>query len=96
MMGTSIIPCGPRGRSSSRKVNASLPVFLNFGERLAQEGIKVCYDCIPWWYVVMALIADVMDIMLKHAFVGIADLDMGLSLIQHSTRLFLANHISLA
>jgi DNA mismatch repair protein MLH1 len=46
--------------------------------------------------VVMALIADVMDIMLKHAFVGIADLDMGLSLIQHSTRLFLANHISLA
>lgn len=43
-----------------------------------------------------ALIVDVCDILLKHAFVGIADLHMGLSLIQHSTRLYLANHTSLA
>jgi DNA mismatch repair protein MLH1 len=43
-----------------------------------------------------ALIVDACDILLKHAFVGIADLHMGLSLIQYSTRLYLANHTSLA
>lgn len=40
--------------------------------------------------------SDVKDIMLKHAFVGIVDMHLGLSLIQHSTRLFLANHNTLA
>lgn len=39
---------------------------------------------------------DVGDIMLKHAFVGIVDLSLGLSLIQYSTKLYLANHTSLA
>jgi hypothetical protein len=34
--------------------------------------------------------------MLKHAFVGIVDLNLGLSLIQYSTKLFLANHTTLA
>ena len=34
--------------------------------------------------------------MLKHAFVGIVDLSLGSSLIQYSTKLFLANHTSLA
>ena len=39
---------------------------------------------------------DVCEIMLKHAFVGIVDRDLGLSLVQHSTRLYVANHIFLA
>ena len=39
---------------------------------------------------------EVQEIMLKHAFVGIVDLSQGLSLIQHSTRLFLARHTTLA
>jgi hypothetical protein len=39
---------------------------------------------------------DVTDIMLKHAFVGIVDLRMGLSLIQYSTKLYLASHANLA
>jgi DNA mismatch repair protein MLH1 len=34
--------------------------------------------------------------MLKHAFVGIVDLSLGLSLIQYSTKLYLVNHTSLA
>ena len=42
------------------------------------------------------LMVDVGDIMLKHAFVGIVDLSLGLSLIQYSTKLYLANHTSLA
>ena len=44
----------------------------------------------------LLLMVDVGDIMLKHAFVGIVDLSLGLSLIQYSTKLFLANHTSLA
>lgn len=39
---------------------------------------------------------EVKDIMLRHAFVGIVDISHGLSLVQHSTRLFLANHTTLA
>jgi hypothetical protein len=39
---------------------------------------------------------EVKDIVLKHAFVGIVDMSHGLSLVQHSTRLFLANHTTLA
>lgn len=31
-----------------------------------------------------------------HVFVGIVDLNRGLSLMQHSTRLYLVNHIALA
>lgn len=38
---------------------------------------------------------EVKEIMLKHAFVGIVDIPLGLSLVQQSTRLFLANHATL-
>lgn len=38
---------------------------------------------------------DLGEILTKHAFVGIADRQMGLSLIQHSTKLFLVNHATL-
>lgn len=39
--------------------------------------------------------SDLGEIMTKHAFVGIADKYQCLSLIQHSTKLFLVNHASL-
>jgi hypothetical protein len=39
---------------------------------------------------------DVGDIMSRHAFVGIVDFSLGSSLIQYSTKLYLANHTSLA
>ena len=38
---------------------------------------------------------DVAEILQKHAFVGIVDRDTCLSLVQHSTKLYLANHASL-
>jgi DNA mismatch repair protein MLH1 len=36
-----------------------------------------------------------MEIMTKHAFIGVVDRRLGLSLIQHSTKLYLVNHASL-
>lgn len=36
------------------------------------------------------------DMLTHHVFVGIVDLNRGLSLMQHSTRLYLVNHIALA
>ncbi|WWD02458.1 hypothetical protein V865_000497 [Kwoniella europaea PYCC6329] len=40
--------------------------------------------------------ADINEIMRKHAFVGVVDKQLCLSLIQHSTKLYLVNHASLA
>ncbi|OCF37800.1 DNA mismatch repair protein MLH1 [Kwoniella heveanensis BCC8398] len=40
--------------------------------------------------------AELMEIMQRHAFVGIVDRHMCLSLVQHSTKLYLVNHASLA
>ncbi|KAK8854901.1 hypothetical protein IAR55_003640 [Kwoniella newhampshirensis] len=40
--------------------------------------------------------ADMIEIMQRHAFVGIVDQRLCLSLIQHSTKLYLVNHASLA
>ena len=36
------------------------------------------------------------EMLAHHVFVGIVDLNRGLSLMQHSTRLYLVNHIALA
>ncbi|CAD6567867.1 MAG: DNA mismatch repair protein [Tremellales sp. Tagirdzhanova-0007] len=38
---------------------------------------------------------DVAEILQKHAFVGIVDRDLSLSLVQHSTKLYLVEHASL-
>nr|XP_019044549.1 DNA mismatch repair protein MLH1 [Kwoniella bestiolae CBS 10118]OCF23479.1 DNA mismatch repair protein MLH1 [Kwoniella bestiolae CBS 10118] len=40
--------------------------------------------------------ADLNEIMRRHAFVGVVDRQLCLSLIQHSTKLYLVNHASLA
>ena len=40
-------------------------------------------------------VADVAEILQKHAFVGIVDRDLSLSLVQHSTKLYLVEHASL-
>ncbi|WVR07419.1 hypothetical protein IAU60_004460 [Kwoniella sp. DSM 27419] len=40
--------------------------------------------------------ADLTEILQRHAFVGVVDRHMCLSLIQHSTKLYLVNHASLA
>ena len=40
--------------------------------------------------------SDLTEILEKHTFVGIVDLDRCLSLIQHSTKLYLVNHGTLA
>ena len=60
---------------------------------LSQARQVVCLDKI---YGKVTDRAEVKEIMLKHAFVGLVDLSYGLSLIQHSTRLFLADHTTLA
>lgn len=39
---------------------------------------------------------DLTETITKHAFVGLVDSDMCLSLLQHSTRLLLVNHVALA
>lgn len=39
---------------------------------------------------------DLSEILEKHVFVGIVDLDRCLSLLQHSTKLYLVNHGALA
>lgn len=39
---------------------------------------------------------DLTEILEKHIFVGIVDLDRCLSLLQHSTKLYLVNHGALA
>jgi hypothetical protein len=39
---------------------------------------------------------DLTEILEKHSFVGIVDLDRCLSLLQHSTKLYLVNHGALA
>jgi DNA mismatch repair protein MLH1 len=41
-------------------------------------------------------VSDLTEILQKHTFVGIVDLDRCLSLIQHSTKLYLVNHGALA
>ena len=41
-------------------------------------------------------ISELTEIIEKHIFVGIVDLTKTLSLLQHSTRLYLVNHCSLA
>lgn len=43
-----------------------------------------------------AEMADMTEIMAKHAFVGIVDEIQSLGLVQHSTKLYLVNHSSLA
>ncbi|WVF72656.1 hypothetical protein IAT40_007474 [Kwoniella sp. CBS 6097] len=40
--------------------------------------------------------AELMEIMRRHAFVGVVDRQMCLSLVQHSTKLYMVNHASLA
>ncbi|WRT68276.1 uncharacterized protein IL334_005252 [Kwoniella shivajii] len=40
--------------------------------------------------------SDINEIMRRHAFVGVVDRQLCLSLLQHSTRLYLVNHASLA
>jgi len=41
-------------------------------------------------------LVDLSEILEKHIFVGIVDLDRCLSLLQHSTKLYLVNHGALA
>jgi DNA mismatch repair protein MLH1 len=42
------------------------------------------------------VVVDLSEILEKHIFVGIVDLDRCLSLLQHSTKLYLVNHGALA
>jgi hypothetical protein len=50
----------------------------------------------PLWVFVLKSHIDLSEILEKHIFVGIVDLDRCLSLLQHSTNLYLVNHGALA
>lgn len=50
---------------------------------------------VPGRFKSMAL-SDLTEILENHTFVGVVDLDRCLSLIQHSTKLYLVNHAALA
>ena len=43
----------------------------------------------------MDLLAGLSEVLRGHTFVGVVDLDMGLSLVQHETKLYLVNHAAI-
>ncbi|KAI5476391.1 DNA mismatch repair protein MLH1 [Pseudohyphozyma bogoriensis] len=93
------------GRPSKRRKSDHDP---DFAERLAKEGKGEGRTRIPtsecMLKSVKQLRQEVMDrssekleqIVRNHIFVGVADLDGSLSMVQHQTKLYLANHAALS
>jgi DNA mismatch repair protein MLH1 len=60
------------------------------GKHFRKIPYSVSDDCLQFW------ILELTEILEKHTFVGIVEVDRGLSLLQHSTNLYLVNHGALA
>lgn len=72
-----------------------LTSVISLRKRIA-KGKHTCECFLPFGCSVIEVYTVLTEIMEKHIFVGIVDMDRCLSLLQYSTKLYLVNHGALA
>jgi DNA mismatch repair protein MLH1 len=93
----------PRAEGSKSNGAAKVPeseCLLTSVRELRREAVKSRHngaspDARSLGALLMHLVAGLSEVLRGHAFVGVVDLDMGLSLVQHETKLYLVNHAAI-
>lgn len=82
----------PKGREivESTCEFTSILDLRRLARKKGDSGGRDNRTCVGW-----LSLSDVTELMHKHAFIGVVDRQLCLSLLQHSTKLYLINHASL-